>query len=150
MIKGLIIKNLNKFEDERGWLAEIYRQDEIKYQPIMSYISVTKPGLSRGPHEHRRQSDFFIFGGPGDFALYLWDNRKESETFGEKMVIEAGEKNPVAVMVPPGIVHGYKCISAEPAYSVNLPDQLYKGEGKKEEIDEIRWEKDPNSPFKIE
>ena len=33
--------------------------------------------------------------------------------------------------------------------SINLPDKLYKGDGKKEEIDEIRWEQDLESPYKI-
>jgi len=150
MIKDVIIKNLNKYEDERGWLTEIYRNDEMNYQPVMSYISVTKPGVSRGPHEHKTQSDFFVFVGPGNFALYLWDNRHDSETFEEKQILEVGEKNPVAVIIPPGIVHGYKCISDIPAYSVNLPDKLYAGEFKKEEVDEIRHESDPNSPFKID
>lgn len=150
MIKDVIIKELNKYEDDRGWLTEIYRDDELIYKPVMSYISVTNPGVSRGPHEHKEQSDFFVFVGPGTFALYLWDNRQDSDTFEEKMIIEVGEKHPVAVLVPPGIVHGYKCISSNPAYSINLPDKLYKGEGKKEEVDEIRWENNPKSPFKID
>ena len=150
MIKGVIIKNLQKFSDDRGWLTEIYRNDETNYQPVMSYISVTKPKVVRGPHEHKEQSDFFVFVGPGDFALYLWDNRQGSETFEQKQIIEVGEKNPVAVLVPPGVVHGYKCISSTPAYSINLPDKLYAGQFKKEKVDEIRWEQDPNSPFKID
>jgi dTDP-4-dehydrorhamnose 3,5-epimerase len=150
MINGVVVKNLNKFADERGWLTEIYRHDEMNYQPVMSYVSLTKPGISRGPHEHKLQSDFFVFAGPGDFALYLWDNRKDSPTYEVKQVIEVGEKNPAVVLVPPGVVHGYKCISATPAYSINLPDKLYKGEDKEEDVDEIRWEQDPNSPFKID
>ncbi|MBD3360084.1 MAG: dTDP-4-dehydrorhamnose 3,5-epimerase [Candidatus Buchananbacteria bacterium] len=150
MIKDVIIKNLNKFEDERGWLTEVYRNDEMDYQPVMSYVSVTKPGVSRGPHEHKEQTDFFVFVGPGDFALYLWDNRETSETYGQNQIVEVGEKNPVAVLVPPGVVHGYKCISEKPAYSINLPDKLYAGEFKKSEVDEIRWEHDQNSPFKID
>jgi len=140
---------LNKFSDERGWLAEIYRQDEAKYQPAMAYVSVTQSGVVRGPHEHKFQSDFFVFVGPGSFNLYLWDNREGSETYGQHELIEVGENNPVAVLVPPGVVHGYKCISEISAYSINLPDKLYKGEGKNEEVDEIRWEKDEDSPFKI-
>ena len=150
MIEEVIIKKLEKFSDERGWLTEIFRNDEMKYQPEMAYISVTKPGIARGPHEHKMQSDFFIFVGPGIFKLYLWDNRRESKTFGQKEVLEVGENNPVAILVPAGVVHGYKCVSSEPAYSINLPDKLYKGENKKEEVDEIRWEKDSNSPFKID
>jgi dTDP-4-dehydrorhamnose 3,5-epimerase len=53
------------------------------------------------------------------------------------------------VIVPPGVVHGYKCVSEVDAYSINLPDKLFKGEGKKEEVDEIRWEDDKNSPYQI-
>ncbi len=149
MIKGVIIKELKKFKDERGWLAEIYRNDEIDYRPAMSYVSITKPGIARGPHEHKKQSDFFVFLGPGKFRLYLWDNRKDSKTYKEEAQIEVGEDNPVCIIVPPGVVHGYKCISDNPAWSINLPDKLYAGKGKREEVDEIRWENKENSLFKI-
>lgn len=149
MIKGLIIKELKKFTDERGWLTEIYRRDEVDLAPAMSYLSLTLPGVVRGPHEHVYQSDFFIFLGPGRFRLHLWDRREDSSTKGEKMEIEVGEGNPCSVLVPPGVVHGYQCISDIPALSINFPDKLYKGIAKKDEIDEIRWEIDPASPYKI-
>jgi dTDP-4-dehydrorhamnose 3,5-epimerase len=149
MINGVIIKKININKDERGWLGEIYRTDETGYKPMMSYVSLTKPGVVRGPHEHKFQSDFFVFIGPGNFELHLWDNREGSETKGEYMKIEAGEKNPTSVIVPPGVVHAYKCVSDIPGYSINFPDKLYKGENKTEEVDEIRWENDENSPFKI-
>jgi len=150
MIKDVIIKKLNRYSDERGWLTEIFRRDELNFSPAMSYVSLTKPGVVRGPHEHVAQSDCFVFLGPGSFRLYLWDRRAASSTNGEAIEIEVGEGNPTLVIVPPGVVHGYKCISNEPALSINLPDKLYKGEGKKEEVDEIRWEIDPGSPYKID
>ena len=71
MIKDVIIKNLNQYHDDRGWLSEVYRQDEVNYHPAMAYISVTKPGVIRGPHEHKFQSDCFVFVGPGSFELHL-------------------------------------------------------------------------------
>jgi dTDP-4-dehydrorhamnose 3,5-epimerase len=150
MIKGVIIKKLEKFIDERGWLAEIYRSDEIDYQPVMSYISMTKPGIIRGPHEHVYQSDCFVFVGLGSFELHLWDRRTNSQTKGEYQKLKVGENNPTMVIVPPGVVHGYKCVSKIPAYSINLVDKLYKGEGKREEVDEIRWEAKDGSPYKID
>lgn len=149
MLQDVIIKKINKYTDERGWLMEIFRRDELNFTPAMSYVSLTNPGVTRGPHEHQTQSDCFVFFGPGSFRLFLWDRRKDSTTVGESLEIEVGENNPSLVIVPPGVVHGYKCISDIPALSINLPDKLYKGEGKKEEIDEIRWEKDPESPYKI-
>jgi dTDP-4-dehydrorhamnose 3,5-epimerase len=149
MIKGVIVTELKKWEDDRGWLSELFRNDETDYRPVMSYISMTNPGISRGPHEHVHQSDNFIFAGPGEFDLYLWDRREGSETNGEQVTIRVGESNPCSVIVPPGVVHGYICTSDIPAFSINFPDKLYKGEGKAEDIDEIRWEDDEDSPYQI-
>jgi dTDP-4-dehydrorhamnose 3,5-epimerase len=149
MIDGVKITKINKFEDERGYLAEFFRNDEIDYKPEMAYLSFTKPGVIRGPHEHENQADFFVFAGPGDFELHLWDRRENSMTKGEYFKEIFGESNSASVIVPPGVVHGYKCISKSNALSINFPDKLYKGKNKKEEIDEIRWEQDPNSPYKI-
>ncbi len=149
MIKDVVIKKLNKHDDERGWLVEIWRNDEGGYQAAMSYVSVTKPGTVRGPHEHKEQTDYFVFLGPGKFELHLWDRRAGSPTEGEYVKIAGGEDNPTAVLVPPGVVHGYKCVSACPGWCVNLPDKLFRGKGKTEEVDEIRWEDDEDSPYVI-
>jgi dTDP-4-dehydrorhamnose 3,5-epimerase len=149
MLPGVIIKKIEKFQDARGWLGEFFRKDEDRYQPAMGYLSLTRPGIVRGPHEHTKQSDFFIFAGPGEFEVHLWDNRKKSPTRGKYLKIKAGEKNPISLLVPPGIVHGYKCVSRTPALSFNLPDRLYRGRKKKGKIDEIRHEQDPHSPFHL-
>ncbi|MFA6513755.1 MAG: dTDP-4-dehydrorhamnose 3,5-epimerase family protein [Patescibacteria group bacterium] len=149
MIKDVIIKEIIKNHDERGFLVELFREDELDFKAAMAYASFTQPGVIRGPHEHVYQSDCFVFFGPGNFRLYLWDRRESSETMDEAMEINVGENNPTLVIVPPGVVHGYKCISDIPALSLNFPDKLYKGKEKQEEVDEIRWEKDESSPYKI-
>jgi dTDP-4-dehydrorhamnose 3,5-epimerase len=149
MIQDVIISPVSTYEDKRGWLKEIYREDEHHVQAVMSYVSFTHHHIVRGPHEHVHQTDFFVFIGPGDFELYLWDNRPNSSTYQEKMVLLVGESNPVNVKVPPGVVHGYKSVSATGSISINLLDKLYKGKGKREEVDEIRHEQDPHSPFQI-
>jgi dTDP-4-dehydrorhamnose 3,5-epimerase len=150
MIKDVIIKKLKHYHDDRGWLCEIFRDDEIDFRPAMSYISMTNPGVVRGPHEHKEQADYFVFIGPGEFVLHLWDNRPDSETYQEKMEIKGGAENPIYAIVPVGVVHGYKCVSDIPAYCINLPDKLYAGKNKEEEVDEIRWENNSESPFVIE
>ena len=149
MIADIIIQSIETFTDERGWLKEVYRSDSQGVQAAMSYVSFTKCNVVRGPHEHTYQSDLFVFIGPGDFELHLWDNRPQSSTYKEYMKIIVGETNPCSVLVPPGVVHGYKAISENGSMSINLPDKLYKGFQKQEEIDEIRHEQDPNSPYKI-
>jgi len=104
----------------------------------------------RGPHEHVSQSDYFIFIGPGNLELHLWDRRPESPTNGKYLKASVGEDHPVAVTVPPGVVHGYKCVGDKNAWCINLADKLYKGVNREEEIDEIRWEEKEDSPYRIE
>ncbi len=150
-IEGVKIRELSNFTDERGWLIELYRHDEIEKSefPVMSYISMTKPGVVRGPHEHVDQTDLFCFVGSSMFRLYLWDNRKDSKTFGEHMTIDGGEKKPLMAIVPPGVVHAYKNIGQHDGIVFNAPNRLYAGEGKKSPVDEIRHEDDVDSKFKI-
>ena len=57
------------------------------------------------------------------------------------MELNAGKDNPISVIVPPGIVHGYKNISkVEEGMVLNYPDRLYRSWDRKEEVDEIRHE----------
>ncbi len=146
-IAGVLIRKFSEFHDRRGWLSELYRIDETgEYRAAMTYLSVTNPGLTRGPHEHIDQTDYFCF--MGAFTLYLWDNRKNSQTYGEKMVIENADR--LIVVVPPGVVHAYKNSGETEGIVLNFPDRLYAGWGKKEKVDEVRYENDPESPFRIE
>ncbi len=142
-IEGVIIEKLDKFTDKRGFLIETFRIDDLtdKLQPVMSYVSYTKPEVARGPHEHKKQNDIFCFMGPGNFRIKLWDNRSESRTFKYCTEIVGGEDNLIRVIVPPGVVHGYKNISKEVYGMVlNYPNKLYRGWDRKEEVDEIRHE----------
>ena len=142
-IEGVVIEILIKFSDKRGFLVETFRIDSLPddLQPVMSYVSYTKPGIARGPHEHLVQTDIFCFIGPGNFRIKLWDNRKKSKTYGYYMEVIGGEGNPIRVVVPPGVVHGYKNISPEvDGMVLNYPDKLYRGWDSKEEADEIRHE----------
>jgi dTDP-4-dehydrorhamnose 3,5-epimerase len=151
-VDGVIVKDLKKYTDDRGWLIEIFRQDELekKFYPVMSYISMTNPQVARGPHEHIDQADLFGFIGPSTFKIYLWDNRQDSPTYMNRMIITAGEDEPKAILVPPGVVHAYKNIGNQLGMVTNYPNRLFMGEGKKEKVDEIRHEYNPNTIFKIE
>ncbi len=151
-IPGVICRPLAVYEDPRGWLAEIFRQDELapEHFPVMAYISVTQPGVGRGPHAHRQQTDLFCFPGPGEFRVVLWDQRPESPSFGKRQEFHLGESAPGIVIVPPGVVHGYKNISGRPGWVCNFANRLYRGPGRREPVDEIRYEDDGDSPFRLE
>lgn len=152
IIHGVIWRPLKKYHDSRGWLCELFRQDEMpaEYLPAMAYISETAPGVTRGPHEHRNQADCFCFLGPSTFKLYLWDNRPDSPTHGVHQIEIVGVDRPMLVIVPAGVVHAYQNVGAEPGLVFNCPNRLYRGAGRKDPVDEIRHEEDPQSPFRLE
>lgn len=141
-IEGVIFRQLQRHRDSRGWLIELFRQDEVEpeHWPVMTYVSETLPGVTRGPHEHVDQTDGFAFIGPSDFRLYVWDTRDHSATRGHRRAITVGESNPMAVWIPPGVVHAYRNIGDVSGLVFNAPNRLYGGWGKKQPIDEIRHE----------
>lgn len=150
-IDGLVFRAAVKHTDERGWLAEIFRSDEVPddTMPAMSYVSVTLPGVTRGPHKHNSQTDMFGFFGPGTFRIRFWDDRDGSPTRGNRVTKEVGEDNPTIAVVPPGIVHGYTNISEIEAWVMNFPNRLFAGEGRREPVDEVRYEDIPDHPFSM-
>lgn len=150
-IADVVVYPLKKFVDERGWLAELFRHDELteEFYPAMAYISVTEPGVQRGPHEHIEQADLFCFLGASNFKLRMWDNRRDSETYGNVMTLFVGADNPQAVIVPKGVVHAYKNVGSIPGVVINCPNRLFMGEGKGEPVDEIRHEDDPETIYRI-
>lgn len=151
-IDGVEVRPLKRFTDGRGWLTEVYREDELEagQHPVMAYVSETLPGVARGPHEHEHQTDYFAFLGPGDFELFLWDARPTSPTCGARIRQICGLSNPCIAIVPPGVIHAYKNVSDCPGWVFNAPNQLYAGQGKQDSVDEIRHEDDLNSPFRLE
>lgn len=151
VIEGVIWTPLHTYHDQRGWLCELFRHDDLpaEYHPVMAYISQTQAGVARGPHEHLDQADFFCFLGPSNFKLYLWDNRASSSSYRACQTEVVGVDRPMAVIVPPGVVHAYENVGTVPGLVFNCPNRLYKGVGRKEPVDEVRHEGDPKSPFRI-
>lgn len=151
-IEGVLVRHLDPHSDDRGWLVEVFRADELEPEsmPVMGYVSVTRPGVARGPHEHVAQTDMFCFVGPGEFELQLWDNRPDSPTCGISQALVVGDHSPTLIVVPPGVVHAYRNIGKTDGMIINFSNRLYKGEKRREPVDEIRHEEDPDSPFRLE
>lgn len=151
-IDGVVFRSLEPYVDQRGWLIELYREDELvaERHPLMAYVSQTLPGMVRGPHEHVDQSDYFAFMGPGQFTLYLWDARTDSPTWNYRMKVAVGESNKQSVVVPPGVVHAYKNTGELPGWAFNAPNRLYAGKGKRQPVDEIRHEDRQDSPYRLD
>jgi len=151
-IKDVVVRHLRKFNDGRGWLVELFRHDDLanEFYPAMAYISSTNPGVARGPHEHVDQADLFCFLGPSNFKFRMWDNRADSPTFRNMMTMIVGADDPKAVIVPKGVVHAYQNVGDTDGIVINCPNRLYMGKGRREQVDEIRHEDDPDTIFRMD
>lgn len=136
-ILGVILTELHRHSDSRGWLMEVWRADESEHVPLMGYVSLTGPGVTRGPHEHREQADYFVFI-TSDWTVALRDNRPQSPSYGVKEQFDITKAS--SLLVPAGVVHAYGNIGYGNGLVLNLPDRLYGGEGRREPVDEIRYE----------
>jgi dTDP-4-dehydrorhamnose 3,5-epimerase len=97
---------LQRFDDERGWLAEVARASRLPHSIRQTNVSFSRKGTIRGLHYHERgQNDLFVClqGRARVVAL----NRETGETFSE----DIGEGNFAAVYVPGNLAHGFEALT---------------------------------------
>lgn len=125
MIDGVIVKRLTVHADERGWLMEILRCDDEFFDRFgQVYLTTCYPGVVKAWHCHKRQTDRFC-AVKGMAKVVLWDGRGNSPTKGELNEFYMGELNPILLVIPPGVWHGFTAIGNEPAFIVNCPNYPY-------------------------
>lgn len=125
MIHGVKLKQLKIFPDDRGWLAELAKQDEEVFVPIkQTNVTLTYPGVIKAFHWHRRQTDLW-FVASGMTQVVLFDIRANSPSFRQTDVYYLGEDNRALLLIPPGVVHGYKVLGTKPALLFYHTDQVY-------------------------
>ena len=125
MIEGVRVKPLRMIPDERGRLMELLRADDelfIKFGQV--YMTTVYPGVVKAWHYHKKQYDNFV-AIRGMIKLVLYDAREDSPTRGEINEFFIGDWNPQLVQIPPGVYHGFKCISETEAIVINIPTEVY-------------------------
>ena len=125
LIDGVKLKVLKVIPDERGWLMEILRNDDDIFEQFgQVYITTAYPGVVKGWHFHKKQTDNFTCI-KGMMKVVLYDGREDSTTY--KIINEfyVGEKNPILITVPSLVYHGFKAIGTETAFFLNVPTHVY-------------------------
>ena len=126
LIDGVQVKDLKVLPDERGLLMEILRSDEPIYEKFgQCYITVVKPRVVKGWHYHKKQVDHFV-GLQGKPKVVLYDNRKNSPTFGLINEFVIGIENPLMIKIPIYVFHGFTAVGKENAMILNLPTEVYR------------------------
>lgn len=144
MIQGVETHKLKLIPDERGFLLEILRSDDPLFQKFgQAYVSVVYPGVVKGWHYHKVQTDYIAVI-RGMAKVVLFDRRETSPTHGEIREFFIGELNPTLIKIPPLVWHGMKGIGEKSAYFINCPTELYNYDSP----DEFRASPDdPNIPY---
>ena len=125
MIHGVTVKELRVLPDERGFLMEILRSDDDIFKQFgQIYLTVGYPGVVKGWHYHKIQTDFFTVI-QGMMKVVLYDNRETSPTYKEINEFFMGELKPTLITIPPHVVHGMKAIGIEPGFVINCPTHPY-------------------------
>lgn len=148
-LPGVRVEPLPIHRDSRGTLHELWRSDEIPtgFHPLMACSSWSVPGVTRGPHEHQQQDDYFTFAGPSEFLVGLWDARPRGAGARKGWWLRTGDPQPARIFVPHGVVHAYRNVGQVPGLVVTVANVLFRDEGRKHPVDEIRHECDPHSPY---
>jgi glucose-1-phosphate thymidylyltransferase len=97
---------LPRFEDTRGWLAEIARTSKLPKPIRQTNVSFSRQGTVRGLHYHERGQDDLFVCLQGRARVVALD-RDTGEAYCE----DIGEDNFAAVYVPGNLAHGFEALT---------------------------------------
>ncbi|HXY84457.1 MAG TPA: sugar phosphate nucleotidyltransferase [Gaiellaceae bacterium] len=97
---------LHRFEDERGWLAEIVRARTLPKPIRQTNVSASRQGTIRGLHYHERGQDDLFVCLDGRARIVTLDRETD-----EADAVDIGDGNFVAVFVPGHLAHGYEALT---------------------------------------
>jgi dTDP-4-dehydrorhamnose 3,5-epimerase len=129
VLPGFKVQDLRKNVDERGFFAEIYREDwkELLGDNKMAQanLSYSYPGMIRAWHRHNRgQVDYFIVL-QGALKICAYDDRTGSATRGLLTEVVTSAEKLQVVRVPGFYWHGTKAVGDKPALTVYCVNNLY-------------------------
>ena len=128
MIEGVKVKRLLRHPDDRGFFQEILRDDDGLLERFgQASMSKTYPGVIKAFHYHEYQDDLWFFP-VGNAQVVLYDLREDSSTYKGTDVLYMGEDNPILVLIPKGVAHGYRVLGDREAVIIYFTTLSYNRE----------------------
>jgi len=130
-INGLVIIQLEMYQDERGFFTERFKTSAFKSEGLPTTFvqdnhSRSRPGVLRGLHyQHSPGQGKLVGVTRGRIWDVVVDLREDSETFGSYHSIELSDTNGMLVWIPGGFAHGFYVMGDEPADVVYKTDVEY-------------------------
>jgi dTDP-4-dehydrorhamnose 3,5-epimerase len=122
-LDGVRTYDINLLPDERGFFAEVFRQDWntfIDEWIAQANLSYSYPNIVRAWHKHvRGQVDYFLVL-QGSMKICAYD--EETKRFAE---VIGSAKKPTIIRIPGKYLHGTKTVSDEPSLTMYFVNRLY-------------------------
>jgi len=120
-MKGVEVNSLDTKKDERGWLAEIVRKEELIREKEFGQFMVTTayPGYVKGNHYHKRKYEWYCVL-KGEARLVLVDMHS-----GEREELRLSEHHLKTVRIPPHVSHAIENTGSEMMYLLIYIDEPY-------------------------
>lgn len=117
-IEDIILINSKKFEDQRGYFLELYREDDflsvgIKKPIKQINLSKSSKGVIRGLHYQIKPcaQDKIVRVVSGSVFDVAVDIRKDSKTFGKWVGVNLSAESYNMLYIPEGFAHGFEVLS---------------------------------------
>ena len=124
------IKELEIHADNRGWLVELLKANEIKEPVLQLHVASIKPGQVRGNHYHKKRVEWlFIIAGKAELCLQDVNSRK-------KNCYKPSLKKPKLITVFPYVAHAIKNAGKGMVYLVSAQNDIYNPKNP----DKFSWE----------
>jgi dTDP-4-dehydrorhamnose 3,5-epimerase len=137
MLPGVFVRDVRKMIDERGFFAEILRDDWKdalgKDRIVQTNLSISLPGIIRAWHRHRWGQIDYLIVVRGVVRICAYDDDKGSSSMGNLDEIVASDKKLQLVRIPGHYWHGTKNLGSDPSMTLYFVTQLYNAKDPDEE-----------------
>jgi dTDP-4-dehydrorhamnose 3,5-epimerase len=127
-IQGVIRKHLTAHVDGRGDVIELWSAPWMETEgfsmPKHVYQSATDHGVVKSWHLHAVHTDQFAVT-RGKLQVVCADVRENSPSYGHVNSFVMGVQRPTLLLIPPGVMHGWKALSQPETIVVNLQTEIY-------------------------
>ena len=113
------VKKLEVHADQRGWLVELFKANQVEKPVKQLHITSIKPGQVRANHYHSKRIEwFFVVAGKAQLCLQDVKTKK-------KVCFKLSQKEPKVITIFPYVVHTVKNLGKEIVYLVSAQSDIY-------------------------
>ena len=113
-IPGVVLTDLVTLSDDRGGFTELFRRSFLPHVPSAAQVnlSISRAGVLRGMHYHRKQSDYWcVMSGKAFVGLYDLRQGILSPAAAATTISFDSTRGLNGLFIPAGVAHGFLALS---------------------------------------